>query len=953
MKHTRSKLAIALHIALGASLLSGNVNAQANPEDKVEVIQVSGIKGSVIESINNKKFSKDIVDTISAEDIGRFPDSNIAESLQRITGVSIDRSGGEGQFISIRGLGPSFNTVLFNGRQLATDTTDRSFSLDLLSADTIRAVDVYKSSNSKLTEGGLGGTVDIRTAKPFDYDGFRAVATVKAQYSDSSEETDPQASFLVTNTFLDDKLGLLFSGNYQTRKETIRAVENFQIVTGDLALQRGPFWTWTPPEERRVIENVNRPQSLDRNVITEERERVSLNLVAQYQLNSDAILTFDTLYSDFEVRGNGYTANTWFWYPTGAYEEELGGRDPILDNETDRNVIFLQHGSTELASAYRDRYRPSDLFSTGLNLDWNINDNLTLTADTFWSQARNKNKGYDRQILVEGGSLGYVEYDYTPGSDYPRLNQSVATTDVPLEDINAAHYEATGDYIDAESTGAKLDFVYELNSDNVTAINFGLHWAENKKNNQAWEVNSVAGRIYKDTGTKVQPADGGVLQYTDIGGDWNGISDVVHGFTSVDAYLSWFTNPATLALLDSDPRFEGTTANEVFLAAGGLTPQMTPDSYEITESINALYLNADFEFDIGVPVNVNVGARYVETKLDSSGSSRVLQDLEFQLPTETQPIPQGFNPVYASNGDFISVTESNKYDNFLPSLTSTVNLSDDLLLRFAASQTLTRPNLDSVAPCLRLGGATADANGDGVTADPDNDGTVDNISDILGGGSGSNPKLDPYLSTNLDLSLEYYYSEASAVSLAYFKKDVKDWIVTANRIELVNTASFGDVSYDVNRPQNVQDANIDGIEFNWFHTFDNGVGFQANYTAIDSNAELTTESDFSLVGLSDTANVVAFYENGPLQVRVAYNWRGSFLQDIIDPTGWTGEPVYVGEYSQIDLSASYDITDNIVIMFEGINITDEATSKFGRQENQFLEFIDVGPRYLLGVRAAF
>lgn len=948
MRHKKRLLASIISlIASGASV------AQAQTDTELEEVVVTGIRASVMDSIATKRDAKDIVDTISAEDIGKFPDTNIAESLQRITGVSIDRSGGEGQFITVRGLGPNFNTVLFNGRALATDTPDRSFSLDVLSADMIRAVNVYKSSNASITEGGIGGTVDIKTAKPFDFDGMKAVAGLGGIYSDSSEETDPQASFLVSNTFMDGKLGALLAGNYQKRTETIRAVENFQIVPGDLTLNRGPLWTWTPPEDRRVIPNVYRPQSLDRNVMTEERERTSVNFVTQYQFNEDAVLTFDALYSDFEVRSQGYTANTWFWYPTGEYEPELGGRDPVLDNETDRNVLFLQHGATGVASAYRDRFRPSDLLSTGLNLDWSITDKLTLNADVFTSQARNRNKGFDRQILVEGGSLGYVEYNYVPGSDYPTLSQNVAIEDVPLTDIDAAHYEAEGDYVEAENSGFKLDFEYMVDGPVISEVGFGLSRSENKKDNQEWEVDSAAGRIYKDTGTKIQPADFGLLEYVDIGGDWNGISDVVHGFTSVDDYLAWFTDPDTLALINSDPRFAGTTAEEVFLAAGGLNPSPTANSYEITETLTALYADIDLEFDIGVPLSVNLGARYVETDLSSKGTIQVLEDFELETPTPNQPIPLSLLPIYAGNGEYVSVSEDNSYSNVLPSLTATTQLTDDIVFRFAASKTLTRPNLDDVAPWLNLGGADADANNDGVNADTDGDGTVDNREDILGSGSGSNPQLRPYVSTNLDMSLEYYYREASAVSVAYFTKDVKDWIVTGSAIESVDLASLDSVPYNVSRPRNAEEAEISGIEFNWLHTFDSGFGVQANYTSIDSNIDLGTESDFSLEGLSDTANLVAFYENNSFQVRVAYNWRDSFLQDLIDPTGWTNEPVYVKEYEQIDFSMSYFINDTFTVVFDGINVTDEATRKHGRQENQFLEFIDIGPRYSLGLRAQF
>ena len=934
---TLNKSLLASAIAL--SFTAGSINtvfaAESNAlEDEIEVIQVTGIKGSILQSMNNKRFSNDIVDTISAEDIGKFPDANIAESLQRITGVSIDRSGGEGQFITIRGLGPEFNSVLFNGRMLATDTAGRSFSLDTLASETISAVDVYKSGNAELTEGGIGGTVNINTAKPFDKEGYRAVGSVKALHTDSSGETEPQFSFLVSNTFLDDRLGILASVNHQERSQTNKAVINFQNVPGDLKLKQGPKWN-PNPSNQTVFENVTRPQSLGREVTNESRERNSGTLVVQYQASDELLITADALYSEFDVNSDGYAAGTWFWYPTGAYEGAPGGLDPIIDSETDRNVVFMQHGSTGMSSAYREKSRPSDLASFGLNFDWILSDTLELNADAFWSTARNKNKGYNTQTLIESGPIGYVEWDYTAGGNYPKLIQNNGT--IPSEenigDIFPAHYEARGNYIDAENSAVKLDFTWQPEFEHLTSVKFGAHYSVNEKNNQEFHENTASSRIYKQYakhGAVKLYVPEELLEVKSLGGGWDGISDYAHTFKSVDDYVAWMASPATLEQLNAHPGLAD--AVSLFNENGGFNAVETDNSYKVEETITALYVSANFDFELrDMPLNVVAGARYIQTDLSSEGTVQQLVDLIPGIPSENDPNAHNkLEKNYAANGDFVYTKQTSDYSELLPSIIANLHITDEVILRAGTSKTITRPTLNDVAPWINYGN-THVVEGNSAT--------------------GSNPDLKPYLSTNIDLSLEWYYDEASMLSIAYFSKDVDDWIVREDGIESFDLLTSPHQEFTVQRPRNIESAEIDGYEINWIHTLENGLGLQANYTNIDSNAELGTDSTFALEGLSDSANLVAFYEQGPLQVRVAYNWRGEFLQDTF--VGWTGTPQYVGEYEQIDASASYEVTDNLTVFVEALNITDEATSKYGRHQNQFLQYLETGPRYALGLRASF
>lgn len=193
LKQTAISLAVAAVLSTSSQVMAQQA-AGNTAEESIEVIAVKGIRSSMRSSMIDKQTATVVSDGIRAEDLGKFPDLNVAESLQRITGVSIDRSGGEGQAVTIRGFGPQFNTVLVNGRQFATDTDGREFNFDVLAAEQITGADVFKSTTATLQEGGIGGTINVTTARPFDFTGFQAVGSVKAMYESLSEKTSPSAS---------------------------------------------------------------------------------------------------------------------------------------------------------------------------------------------------------------------------------------------------------------------------------------------------------------------------------------------------------------------------------------------------------------------------------------------------------------------------------------------------------------------------------------------------------------------------------------------------------------------------------------------------------------------------------------------------------------------------------------------------------------------------------------
>jgi TonB-dependent receptor len=279
-----------IYIAVLAALTSfGSARADETQDSHMEVMQVSGIYKSMSKSLSEKRYADSIVDTINADDIGKFPDENLAESLQRITGVSISRQDGEGQQVSIRGLGPSFNKVTLNGRTATSGTGSRSFSFDLLASELVSSLEVVKSPTADLDEGGLGGTINVNTAKPLDYDEFKFVASAKGVYNDLSDDWGPQASALISNTFADNTLGFLGSVAFSDRN-----------LRNDGYAQNG--YVNLLPDIGDYINNSDSiyPLNTVPDLTLQNRKKMNFYGVVQWQPSDSFELVFDVLKADFD-----------------------------------------------------------------------------------------------------------------------------------------------------------------------------------------------------------------------------------------------------------------------------------------------------------------------------------------------------------------------------------------------------------------------------------------------------------------------------------------------------------------------------------------------------------------------------------------------------------------------------------------------------------------------------
>ena len=925
-----------LGMAVAAALSSGATLAQESVgNNDIEVIQVRGIVSSLKRAMSDKKESLIVSDGIAAEDLGKFPDLNVAESLQRITGVSIDRSGGEGQFVTVRGFGPQFNNVLVNGRQIATENPGREFSFDVLAAEMISGADVYKSTRADLQEGGIGATINVATARPFDIDGFRVAGSVKGTYEDLNEKTSPSASILVSNTFNDDRFGVLFSASHQKRDVDINSIGtsgwrpgiNVSNIAGDV-----------------LASNIYIPRNIDHISDVQERTRSNASLVLQYAPSDEISITFDGFVSEFEVDSLQHDLAAW-------YEPTRVG-SVTVDPET-RTATFIDQVGGNAATDFVEstgNSRNVSIEAFGLNVEWDIQENLKGNFDISTSSAENDTSDGSTFFTV----IGIVNNYQTSleNGNFTTQHDGFTSSGIPDANLGRTHvYGKSGVDNKDDVTELKADFTYTPDSDTFTQMKFGAYYQDREKSIQNFShTDNIAGMFGLFGGYRGAVPSGTLVPYT-ANNFFNGVADTWYTYDAAGFFDVLSTD--TAVQLDNDGTLgipAGTTA-AIIAANNGWDPERTGDFSIISEEVTSIYMDFVFQGELGdMPWTVNLGARYSETNTSVDGEERVLSDV---IATSDTTL---FQNVYEDST--IPVTRGGSYANLLPSVNFKLDVQDDMVLRFSFYDSLTRPTLSQLSSVTNIG-------------EP----RLQNLT-----AAGGNPALKPFKSENWDISYEWYFGDASSVTFAYFNKEVDDFITTLRGDEAIvlgaraNTPNniCGNCADDqlppgavvsdelqgasenflVSRPQNGETAEVNGFEVALTHVWDNGFGFTANATVVNSDAEIdtTVSQTFALEGLGNSQNLIVFYEQDAWQARIAFNNREAFLQTL---AAGTGEPEFVDTYGQWDASASYDINENFTVFVEGINLTGEETRKHGRFAIQTTQIQDTGTRYAIGVRASF
>jgi len=992
-KYRKTPLATGVAIALGATTFSSVVAAQE--EEVIEEIVTVGIRSSLMNSMNTKRNSEGVVDSISAEDIGKFPDTNLAESLQRITGVSIDRSRGEGSKVTVRGFGPQFNLVTLNGRQMPThDTQSRSFDFADLAAEGVSGVDVYKTSNATLPTGGIGSTINIRTTRPLDLRDRVMSFGAKAVNDTSTDEGDditPEISGIFGDTFFDDTFGVSLSAIYQKRDNGVEAatVNGWTPSSADVQCcdwgASNVVWGAIPDNP----DQVNRPAVGSGTVlmipqqlqyVREEfsRERINGQLTLQWEPIPEVTGTLDYLYAQNELDRSFNDFSSWFaWGNAPAqFTEWTDGADIVRYDE------FNGSSDTPMGSGFDSTKNTTD--SLGFNLTWRPTDALELEFDYNDATAKsepNDALGSSMSLAITSPLRESTYADWT--TDLPELRVDIVGGGQLSPDdmlIGGSVFTNDWDQMDIDSTKLAGSFYFN----DIASIDFGVQWTN-------VDNASSTTTVQRDTwGGVGQPGDIADLLTPSSMAGWFDEIDGGSNPDRQDLIFTWDTN----ALIQRARELEaaGATVSNLSTVFGSCGDGFCPSNdsrignsatdLRTQEESTAVYAQLALDLEWwGRPVNLDMGVRYEETDVTSQSQVAVIQRLDWitgnEIPTVT-----------AQDDDGLAIRSfeerSGDYDYWLPNIDFNIEIIDDLLFRVSYSETIGRPDYGSIR-----GGVTV--------ATPCR---VDGC-DAFGG----DPGLLPLESDNYDLSIEYYFGEASYAAIGWFKKDTVNFLgQTRNDLVLFPSltnpaqgglaaqaaAATGSQSADVIRqyifdnfpndpsvdvanqiisgaadndpvvftvqiPNNEKDASVDGWELALQHTFgDTGFGFLANATFVDADVDVDTnslETQFALPGLSDSANFVAFYDKDGIQARIAYNWRDEFLNGF----GMQGsnDPRYTEEYYQWDLNASYDIGENYTVFVEAINITDETFREHTRRQNQLLQAQQTGPRYTIGFRADF
>lgn len=937
-------------LAMAATLPAFAQQADVAEASEADII-VTGIRGSLQRNLDIKRASSGVVDVISAEDIGKFPDSNVAASLQRLPGVSIQRDGARGEptGITVRGFGGDFNETLVDGRRLSTATGGRSVDFTTVGADFVGQLAVYKTPEVSLSSSSIGATLNVSYPKPFDKPGTRIAFSASGSMQDEAGKVVPTVGGLFSTTFADDTMGILVDAVYtrrdtQTNRVYVSGWQGGRFapcqIAGSTAASCAPTSdpnsvAWATPTNRQSIVGWYQQQYGADQRYTKD-ERIDGRIAFQWQPSDDVLLTIDDNYSrqKVETKIDGFGV----WFNQGDL------RNVELD-ENGTTVNFTQAGTPTDFTAGTDK-NIMETNQVGLNLKWNATENLTIDADASYSKSwRNP----DGQVNSEGADIGYggllgttlgvrvtgdsknsfPEFtNYGPNGDESRwTDQSIIGSHVTVrsarenaDEIKQFRLGATWkqDDLTIKFGGRYMEDEFSLQERNTFANNYWQAWAG---------YGAPSGR------TSGVPIPASLIQGTISTNNW------IPGFSgNLPPVLLNYDARAYSSYLEGLWRGPGTPGFNTGCCAGFNGPidlALDPGSVQnITEKSWSAWVSVNFNTEIaGMPFHFNAGAREEITKVTSAGLGR--------LPISIVGSQADPTLLTVSFSDVQPIVESNSYSYFLPALDMKLELTDNLHLRFDASRTLTRPRLDYLGPVLNVG---AGQRVGALTA------------------TGNNPFLEPYLADNFDLGLEWYYQRNSYAAVNLFLKDVANFIVANAGRETINgvidPTTGQAASFTVSRRVNGPEATVRGIELAWQHVFgDTGFGFNANATFVDTNRPYDrtnlSQSGFAITGLANSANVVAFYDKNGYEFRAALNWRDKYLREFgqaQNNSAFGAEPTFVNSALQIDLSTNIRLTDQISVFGEVLNVTNETQSTHGRFSNQLLEVSAYGRRFTAGVR---
>jgi iron complex outermembrane receptor protein len=902
-----NRIALAVKSALGVAMLvppAFALAAAAAPDDNaLQEIVVTGIRKSVDESLAAKRASDDFIEVVTAEDIGKMPDKNVADSLSRLPGITTSSMGAsEGGFdendrVSMRGTNPSLTQTLINGHNIAsgdwfvldqTGTVGRSVSYTLLPSEIVSTVVVQKSSSASLVEGGVAGSVDIITRKPLDFSQpFTLQASAGAVYASLPAKTDGQYSALADWKNDANNFGVmlqLFSETRHLRRDGTEVLGYDTIAPGSAIAVAHPD-----------LSGVQYPTDIGAALFQQKRERNGG--LADIEFKPNDALTFDLTGFSSRLLASNVNDNYLLW--STHFVDSGAGQAPnpgyVVQQNTLTSATFAPVAGTAYG-VYDQISRPDEQATANfVNFDttWDVTDRLSFLGQVgySWGDGKTPYQNVSETNPGIGTGAGYTLNGIGSGPSF-NLGTTNNTTPTP-GGVPVAFSWIFGDQnIDVKDREewAKLDGAFKVDDGAWQDLKFGVRW-ERHGRTSADVIGQGPTAVGQSTSAYPTTFSNYPSNYTNFGG-------------SVPTDI-WFWTPAQLAAYNSPANVNRNPATRIDWNS----------LFEVHEFDTAAFVQADFK---GSNWAGNVGVRFVHTVEDV---------LTYVGVSANTPGSQ-----YSDFGQYIGVPTSHDYNDVLPSANLKIDLAPNLIARFAAAETMTRADYSA------LGGFTS-------LSPP---GAVGEV----GSGSGGNPDLKPILSNNLDAGLEWYFARHSLLSATLFYMDLKNYVSygSVNKSYFTYSSAFPNgalLPYILTVPVNAQ-GRVEGAEFAYQQAFTDNIGIITNYTYADGKqtSDITINGDDRLVGTSkDTYNVTAYFENAHISARVAYTYRSSFYSGLDRNTAFT-------QYNIGDLSASlaYIINQNFSITLDGQNLNNPELKYYALNQDQPRAFYKNGSQYYLTAR---
>lgn len=892
----RKQLAVLVTLALSGAQVYAQEATEEDSDDteekNMEVIEVSGFRGSLNKSLMEKRTSVNSKESIIAQDIGKFPDLNIAESIQRVPGVAISREGGEGRQITLRGLSPSFTRSTLNGMEVpaSTDGTDsgggvnggRGFDFNIFASELFNRVDIQKSPTASMEEGGIAGTVDLYSAKPFDYDGFKFMSSVQGGYNDITDEIDPRAAFMISDRFADDKIGVLLSAAFSER--TVRQ-EGFGTVRWTTPVRDGggifadtseTVVTGTPDVgdcsyQGENVDPINclwTPRLPRPDYFGNQQERVGFTGSIQWAPTEDFTLTLDGLLSTLDNERTMYN----FFHMFRSTFSEI----------TPTAITVHPNGQQVLAGSYEgiksrieSRFQESstDFSQFVISGEWFVRDNfkIDMMAGTAESDARSEQYRYNMTSL---DSTSY-SFDFTNNANAPALTYGYDVNDASNYNLSDGRLRAT-DVVRANDT-LKFDTTYI--GDDIT-IKAGFAYNDREVTYTEEQINGF-------------PDQGSAVGYAEM--------------MPVDNFGNGFDGPLSPFLVaDFD------AINRDLLEVEWVP--RSAQNWQVGEETSALYIEFNSTHEIGdMLLRANYGTRYVKTSTTS----------------------QGF-----IQGETVEI--DNDYSNFLPALNLALDATDEVVVRLGLSQSMTRPGLNSLNP----GNPRFDyINGRVTVGNPFLDPFTSNNVDF---------GVEWYFDETALLAATVFYKdidnwivrsvEDRLVDSAYY-----DFIDNDAQFDPVIALDPRVIPYEHSSPVNAEERSVSGVEFIYQQPFTflpgilKNTGIVSNYTHVNAR---------NIEGLSENSyNFTLYYETDVYGARVSVNKRDDFITDFSGSNGNLSHGT-TGP-TQVDISSFYNFNEELTLTLEVINLTDEYERLFTTGDGSLdlvREYNHTGRQIFLGAR---